>query len=304
MLTTPMTYHAKSASPQDRTPADGISDYLDRFGLPAGSEDDPVFLLASTWRSGSTLAQRMLVASGKLAMWGEPYDLSSPVQRITEMLAPITSEWPPAHYVRGASQLSGEEWIANLYPPPESMVRAIRSFMVELFAAPARDAGFDRWGLKEVRLDGAHATALRLAFPQASLVMLVRNPYDAWLSYRGLKDQRARGKWWYHRWPDVVVDNPALFGQIWRRTTESFLATADAIGALLLPYEQLTEQTGIDRLAEHTGIEIANDVLDVRVGGSHENAEVAGLSYPELRDLRQVVDPTAAALGYEGPFDE
>ena len=118
-----------------------------------------------------------------------------------------------------------------------------------------------------------------------------------------MRDQRPRGRWWYHRWPDVAVDNPRLFGTLWRHTTDSFLATADALGALLVPYEQLTTGGATESLAAHTRVDIPPEVLDVRVGGSHQKAEVIGLSIHELRDLREEVEPTASALGYGGPSD-
>ena len=34
---------------------------------------DPVFVLAAGWRSGSTWVQRGLMTSGQIVIWGEPY---------------------------------------------------------------------------------------------------------------------------------------------------------------------------------------------------------------------------------------
>jgi hypothetical protein len=285
-----------------RGAADGLVTFADRFDIEIeGSREDPIFLLASIWRSGSTLAQRMIVSSGEIALWGEPYDLAAPVQRITEILSPISRAWPPDHYVRGADRLVSDEWVANLYPDPKHMMAAMRSFMIELFAVPARAAGYQKWGVKEVRLDGHHATVLKALFPAARLVYLVRNPYDAWLSYRDLHEQRPRARWWYHRWPDILVDTPARFGVLWRQATDSFIATADALGALLISYEGLAMGGATGRIQDYLDIEIADDVLDKRVGGSHQRHHTIGLSIDEIRELRTAVDPTAFKLGYGGP---
>ena len=42
----------------------------------------PVFLIASVWRTGSTLTQRLIVSSKDILMWGEPFADSSIIQKI------------------------------------------------------------------------------------------------------------------------------------------------------------------------------------------------------------------------------
>ncbi len=297
---------ARSAILDDRfrTPADGVGAFERRWGNPEAIDDDPVFLLASSWRSGSTLTQRLIVESGDIAMWGEPWDHSEPVRVALEMLTPISDAWPRPYYVDPDRKFSSEEWIANLYPGPHTLVRALRGLFSALFKDPAAAAGYDRWGLKEVRLDGGHATALHFLYPKASLIYLIRNPYDAWESYRGLRDQREHGNWWYHEWPDVPVDTPARFGVVWKRATASFLSTAEMVGAHVIRYEDLAAGIGIDALAAHVGAELSIGALELNVGRTRRDSSRDPLSVREMRELRDAVEPTASALGYTGPSYE
>jgi hypothetical protein len=273
--------------------------------LPAGGS--PVFLFAGAWRSGSTLVQRLLVSSGTLLVWGEPYDHSALVRRLSESLLPISEKWPPDNYIadRG-NPPTAERWIANAYPHPSDLLAAHRAFFDRLFDTPARDLGYERWGIKGVRLSGEHAVYLRRIYPDARFVFLHRNPYDAFLSYRLLHEIRPHSYWWYHRWPDEQVSTASHFGEIWARLTGSFLKWAPEVKAAVIAYEDVTTGAALDDLAGVTGVEIDRAVLDRRVGGTAQQkgrwrGAKRELTDEELADLQGVVDEIAAGLGYDGP---
>lgn len=273
--------------------------------MPPGGA--PVFLLASAWRSGSTLLQRLLVSSGQLLVWGEPFDHSAPVRRLAESVLPFDDTWPPAPYiVDPADPPTPDRWIANAYPHPAALIRAHRAFFDELFAAPAREVGFDRWGLKGVRLGGEHAVYLRRLYPDAQFIFLHRNPYDAYLSYRLLHDVRRHSYWWYHRWPDDQVATPTRFGDVWCDLTGSFVEWAPTLGAVVMAYEDLVGGRGLDRVAKLTGIDIDAAVLDQRVGatgdqrGEWEDVRTT-LDESEIAAIRTATGGVGRRLGYVGP---
>ncbi len=297
--------------PNGRTIPDAL-EVLDRRFAPGPLPDGgaPVFLLASAWRSGSTLVQRLLVSSGSLLVWGEPYDHSALVRRLSESLLPFSEKWPPDNYIADRrNPPTAERWIANAYPHPSNLLAAHRAFFDRLFDAPAREMGYDRWGIKGVRLSGENAVYLRRIYPDARFVFLHRNPYDAFLSYRLLHEIRPHSFWWYHRWPDEQVSTASQFGEIWARLTGSFLRWAPETKATILAYEEVTAGTALERLADATGVEVDSRVLDRKVGatgqqrGKWRGARHA-LSSKERRDLDRVVGETATELGYEGPSGE
>jgi hypothetical protein len=292
----------------DHTITSGLAALTKRFDpIPPPDANAPVFMLASAWRSGSTLTQRLLVSSNEILMWGEPYDHSSLIRRLAESMAPFDARWPPDPYIVDPDDPpSADRWIANAYPDPDYLVSAHRAFFDRLFADAAHEAGYHRWGLKGVRLDGEHARYLKLIYPDARFVFLHRNPYDAFLSYRLLHDVRTHSYWWYHRWPDDQVATATRFGEIWTKLTESFLEAVDVVGATVIAYEDLIRGHGVDQLEQATGIRVDRAILERRVGGTDQqrgewdNVD-RSLRSDELADLQAATGRLARRLGYVGP---
>ncbi len=291
----------------EHTITGGLETLAKRFGLePMPTGVAPVFVLASAWRSGSTLVQRLLVSSGDLLMWGEPYDHSSLIRRLADSMSPFDGKWPPAAYfVDPADPPTPDRWIANAYPAPHHLVAAHRAFMDRLFTEPAREAGFDRWGLKGVRLDGEHARYLQYLYPDARFVFLHRNPYDAFLSYRLLHDIRPHSYWWYHRWPDIQVSTAEHFGAIWAAVTESFLEHSVDLNGGVVAYEDIV-RGDLDTLEAAAGVTIDRSVLGDRVGATEDQKGTwkdanRSLTEEERLSIEVAAGAVARQLGYVGP---
>ncbi len=273
----------------------------------ASTPDAPILALASAWRSGSTLLQRLLMSGGDTLVWGEPYAQRDPIGQLTDMYVPFRDGYPvPQHFLperqsNDAFALS-ESWVANLYPGVDDLQRAHRAMLTELLATPAHAAGFARWGLKEVRLDATQAEYVAGLFPGTRIVFLVRNPYDAFRSYR------SRGGW-YERFPDRPVFDAETFARHWRRLTRSFLGNAERMGALLVSFEDMTSDPAtLQRIADHTGVAIDPAVLDIHARGketskeaSKDTGEVSPIRPKEMRVLAEVWGDLPASLGYATP---
>lgn len=258
--------------------------------------DRPIFILSAGWRSGSTLLQRLVMSGGNVIVWGEPYAYCAHVQRLAASLRPFTTDYPPDQFfLHERDDLDREEfweqWIANLYPHPAIMRRAHRDFFRSLYARPAHERGFSRWALKEVRLGIQHAQYLRWLFPESQFLFLIRNPYDAYRSYRPIRR-------WYDRWPERPVFTPRAFGEHWRKLASGFLRESHKVDGRLIRYEELSgDGFPLDRLSEHLKLDLKENVLSKRVKGLGPKVPepVPGT---ETRILQRAVDPTAAGMGY------
>jgi hypothetical protein len=160
--------------------------------------------------------------------------------------------------------------------------------------------GRSRWGFKEVRLDGSHARFLKLLFPQARIVFLVRSPYDSYASFRHyIKSD-------FVDWPDQPVLTAAQFGRMWRTQVESFRAACDAVDGLLLRYEDfLADPAAQARLSAYVGLDLEPPssrglIPTAGQAGSTDRAKPENrLLWWERRGMRRAVGEVATAMGYD-----
>jgi hypothetical protein len=224
--------------------------------------EDPIFILSAGWRSGSTLLQRMILADGRVMVWGEPFAHAHPIQRMSAMWRAFTAEWPNLrHTMPPAGEPLHQSWVANLSPPVRELRAGQRRFLDRVFGEPARRMGRAAWGIKEVRWDTQHAVWLRWLFPQARFLFLVRHPHDAYLSYK------PRGPWFF-RWPEMPVQGASAFANVWSHLAADFHRHHCDVGGLLVRYEDLEDEA--DRICAHLGVQVAKPSGLVRQSGHAE----------------------------------
>lgn len=265
-------------------------------GDPATDGEEPIFLFSAGWRSGSTLLQRLVMSDTRVMVWGEPYDECGPLQALSGTVSAFRPDWPPPEYYHDGRrpECLSEDWVANLFPGLGDWRRAHRAFLDTLFAQPARRAGLERWGVKEVRLGVEHALYLRWLYPKARFVFLYRNPYSAYRSYC------RYGRNWYDVFPDRPVFTPGVFGRHWAALMRGFLDAPRELGCLLVRYEDLLADPAVlDRLERHLDVRVDRALLGgEKVGTSERAGAHASVSRLEHWLLARAVNPIAADLGY------
>ncbi len=257
--------------------------------------DNPIFLLASGWRSGSTLIQRLVNSSGKVLMWGEPFAHSNLIQTQAESLRIFNSQYPPEssfldsdHFQDNQAHLS-QRWTANLYSQITDLVAAHRQFWRTLYGIPATNQGYARWGIKEVRLSIDHAIYLKWLFPKSQFIFLYRDPYKAYRSCRNWRNL-------YLRFPDEPVYTPEQFGWYWKNMMEGYLDGYQKVNGILIKYEDLCSgDFPLQNLASYLNLELDKNVIGKRIGSQNK---VESIPPGELKKLEQAVAPLAEKLGY------
>jgi hypothetical protein len=250
-----------------------------RFELEPSDDSAPIFLLSAGWRSGSTLLQRLLCSTGEALIWGEPYGRSGLIPSLTRASMALRPDWPnEMHFAKPNHNDLVGGWIANMYPPPQALRDSFRAQLDTLFALPAQGRGFARWGLKEVRLQAMDARFLSWVYPQARFIFLVRNPWDAWASAKGLQ--------FYEQWPNRSVETAEQFSKHWAKLTRSFLQWPSDSG-MLVRYEDLI-QPGFDlgQISSHCGLkDLDPGPLSVKIRGMRKE--------PSTLDARETALITA-----------
>jgi hypothetical protein len=258
--------------------------------------EEPIFLLSTGWRAGSTLLQRILVTDPALLLWGEPLGEMALLTRLTEMVSHSISEENLVEWKNQPSPTSSTlatSWIANLYPCAESFRLGLRSLFDQWMGQPARKYGFKRWGFKEVRLAASDALLLHWLYPRAKFLVISRHPYAC---YQSLVD--SGWKKVYGRYPDIPVDSATSFARHWNRIAVSWSQLPVNFPVRKITYEDMvTHHVDWRELENWLGITIHENIaLSSSVG---RTAKRASLNWYERLIVSRVAAPGMRALGYQ-----
>lgn len=251
--------------------ADIISHTIETNELFKQEKIAPIFILSAGWRSGSTLVQRMLTSGTGVLMWGEPFDRSCIIQNITNVFLPLSANWPPSEYFYDPKKQDdhGKMWIANLYPTIENLIKSTRAFSDKLFEPPGNTIS-NRWGIKEVRWGFEEATILSALYPTAKFILLSRNLFDCYSSYKTMSKFRN----WYFNWPRERAFTPFEFALHHTRLLTDFQALSNNKRFISVDYDSLKSQMTQRSLALHCDVEIDPSVIQHKVSGTvKENKE-------------------------------
>src|SRR5271168_79685 len=257
--------------------------------------ETPIFLLATGWRTGSTLLQRILVTDPRLLLWGEPVGEMTLFTEMAQMVARMRG-FPELEKQFIGNQNSSSSmptsWIGTLFPPPEDFRMALRMLVDRWLAEPVRRRGFARWGFKEVRLGATEAILLRWLYPRAKFVFLTRHPHD---SYRSMAD--ANWHHVYYRRPDVRVDSAFGFASHWNRLAVSWSHLPAGFPSFQIKYEDLVQgKVDFRKLESWLGIQIKEDVaLSVSVSSTRASER---LNWHESFIIARYAAAGMRALGY------
>ncbi len=242
-----------------------------------GNNNKPVFLFSAGPRAGSTFVQRLITSGREVMMWGEGSGALNHILRSLALLRLTLSANPHnplsgygaeqfSNFIKGGTDCN--QWIANINPPFHLIVHAYRNLFDNIYGAPARELGYTRWGMKEVRGERSTIDALHTLFPQAKFIFLVRNPVDC------LRSIKRRGYRFADNWGNPLSGRPAHlhFADNWFQLAMQYHSIDFGFH---IRYEDITRDKAlVSRLGEY--LEIA--------GLNFDSVATSRADWPELNN--------------------
>lgn len=262
------------------------------------NQHSPVLVLSVCWRTGSTLLQRLLCDAGIL-VWGEAGGaldmLEDAFERYRQMVGDGSRRYRHGFGGNGARQLEEFSaatargqlgWIACMNIAESAILAAFRSLFDTIYAGPARDMGFRRWGIKEVQSGAAVAAWFRRLYPGTRIIVLARHPYDV------LRSIKRRD------WMDLAGTRKpwTLYARHWARLACELREIPDA---LMVRYEDLIRtREECDRIGKYVGAELRPSLItEGKVDWQAHRSD--DLGWRERLQTKNILSKAARLWGYE-----
>ena len=188
-----------------------------------------IIISAATHRSGSTLLQRILNVRKKTLIWGEQDGLLTQFHHIHRNLKHYSVNLKQQRLNYFNNDEDPNHWIACMNPEIEFVDKAVTDSIKVLFNSLYEQyrEGKDIIGFKEVRYGEDELTLFRKCYPDAKIILLVRNPIDVWKSMLGAG----------------LGNNNVSFVKKWKKQTSYYLELAkNDPNAYLIKYEDIVNK--------------------------------------------------------------
>ena len=239
--------------------------------------DQPIFVLASGQRCGTTLIQRLLNSNPDILIWGEQHGYLNGFLREYRALLEWESEY--SHHRKTFLQNGYDNFVPNMLPEDIDLRKAAIVHITALFGESASILGRSIWGFKEVRYDAQMALFLFRCFPKARFIFLTRNIIDCFISLKHWENSPGS---WNRTWTEIFIED-------WKRINASFLNVSNRIPQLMrVRYEDMVKNPKefIEKLSSF--LSISPDSLDANVFNRKLHVE----SSDGIIDLRPTILPS------------
>jgi hypothetical protein len=242
-----------------------------------------IVISAIAHRTGSTLVQRIFNRRQRTIVWGEHGGALTHMAAGFQEAERFCRKGEKEKRAYLATTDKSSAWTARMSPSPEHLEAAVtasvRAFL-DTFYHELRDMK-DLVGFKEVRYGRAELELVRRAYPDAQVVLLLRDPVDVW---RSMPD--------WGRSLDMLITD-------YKRRAAEYLELADREGFFLLRYEDVVAKTRdalalLANLGRLTAAEITEVVDGKRLRSTRHEVPVA-----DIRRIRQECHGTLERLGYD-----
>ncbi|MEQ6901066.1 sulfotransferase [Nocardioides sp. YIM 152588] len=261
----------------------------------------PVFVISAGWRSGSTAVQRLIVSSGEVFVWGEPFPTARLLPRLQRIAAEVGVVDGQPDRTIAPSQIGphmSTAWIATTNPAASTIMAGIKEMLETVYWTPLQETSFTSWGIKEVVTTPEQLRLLAETFPDAHFVCIVRNPISAYRSFRKFvisgvatkPGQFAKLEW---------IKGPRGYSRNWIRVARAFRTYRDDPRFHIFRHEDIAGDPDFpDALGQSLGLRLDPAVWRTVVGAT-EKRRTTLLERAEFAIVRSQTRTEAALWDYK-----
>ncbi|MFP5109873.1 sulfotransferase [Neobacillus sp. C211] len=243
----------------------------------SGNGGIDLVISAASLRSGSTLLQRIFNARRNTLIWGEHRGCLTDFCHIYKNILGASNKWGETREEFFGNGENPNIWVATMVPSPkyieEAILRSVKTFLNSLYQE--NNEGHDIVGFKEVRYGRDELNLFRKCYPDAQIILLIRNPIHSWESYP--KD-----------WEDYRSADH--FAEQWNKNVSFYLEFAQTdTSTHLIQYEKLVEKEPstiklISELGQLTDEEI-DYVLSNKISGTNQQKSINNDAIKMINDI-------------------
>jgi len=240
------------------------------------SNEEPTFILSVGYGTDTNYFLNCIDPDAHI--WRGSHDRIGVLDNLAQTIRGVTNDWPPK-----------SEDNPNSTPDVNSLCRATESYINALFRSSKPQSETDSWGFTTHNANSDHAFLLRWLYPKAKMVILVRNPHDAFRAYL------QSGELQYASWPSSPINSVETFAAHWNSLAYSLYVAADELKAKIIRYEDIVRAD-----YDWSPIEV---FLECDIKRSTPDAtttdKLVGKEYLAKRSqLQTIVARTAELIGY------
>lgn len=226
-----------------------------------------ILISSATHRSGSTMLQRIFNARKKTLIWGEHKGVLTDFCNLHKKVSRYANKFQNQRKKYFNTNENPSNWIATMNPSKafidNAVHQSVKAFFDHLYAEQCET--HDIIGFKEVRYGSAELELFRKCYPEAKIILLVRDPRNVWKSHSA--NLRI----------EVYNNSLSKFIQTWRNRVSYYIDYAkNDPNAYFLKYEDIVarkpEAINVILHAADITMEELDNVLNVKIRGIKKGA--------------------------------
>lgn len=258
-------------------------------------------MITAGWRSGSTAVQRLIISGGDAFIWGEPFQTSRMIARLDRIAREATVDDGAPHRLVLTDELDGplaDQWLATTNPELDYLMAGMRELVQTTYWTPLVQSPFSTWGVKEVTMTADQIRFLRALFPDAHFVGIVRNPVEAYASFRSfvVRGISPSGR------PDsqpTWTGGPVSYARVWTEMARALRELAGSENTTVYRYEDINGRADFPEvLGRELSMRLDPTAWSTRVGANKTKA-TSLLARAEAALVRRLTSEESAQWRYE-----